>query len=37
MDDNYVEYDSRGDRHDNLSLEEYLNIIRPHLIDFRRL
>ena len=33
MDDNYVEYDSRGDRHDNLSLEEYLNIIRPYLID----
>ena len=33
MDDNYVEHDSRGDRHDNLSLEEYLNIIRPYLID----
>ena len=30
---NYVEYESRGENNDNLSLEEYLNIIRPYLRD----
>ena len=29
---NYIEYESRGDN-DNLSLEEYLNTIRPCLRD----
>ena len=38
FDDNngYIEYESRGDKYANLSLEEYLNIIRPylrHMID----
>ena len=27
---NYIEHESRGDNNDNLSLEEYLNIIRPY-------
>ena len=31
FDDNNIEYESRGDNNDNLSLEEYLNIIRPYL------
>ena len=31
--DNYIEYKSRGDKDNNLSLEEYLNIIRPYLRD----
>ena len=30
---NYIEYESRGDNDDNLSLEKYLNIIRPYLRD----
>ena len=30
---NYIKYESRGDNDDNLSLEEYLNIIRPYLGD----
>ena len=30
---NYIEYESRGDNDDNLSLEEYLNIIRLYLRD----
>ena len=30
---NYIEYESREDNDDNLSLEEYLNIIRPYLRD----
>ena len=30
---NYIEYESRGDNDDNLSLEEYLNTIRPDLRD----
>ena len=30
---NYIEYESRMDNNDNLSLEEYLNIIRPYLRD----
>ena len=33
FDDNYIEYESRGDEYNNLSLEEYLNIIRPYLRD----
>ena len=28
---NYIEYEIRRDNNDNLSLEEYLNIIRPYL------
>ena len=30
---NYIEYTSRGDRHENLSSEEYLKMIRPYLRD----
>ena len=30
---NYIEYVSKGDRYENLSPEEYLNIIRPYLGD----
>ena len=30
---NYIEYTSRGDRYENLSPEEYLNMIRPYLRD----
>ena len=33
FDGNYIGYESRGDNNDNLSLEEYLNIIRPYLRD----
>ena len=33
FDGNYIEYESRGDKDDNSSLEEYLNIIRPYLRD----
>ena len=33
FDGNYIEYESRGDNDDNLSLENYLNIIRPYLRD----
>ena len=33
FDGSYIQYESRGDNDDNLSLEEYLNIIRPHLRD----
>ena len=29
----YLQYESRGDSDDNLSLEEYINIIRPYLRD----
>ena len=28
---NYIEYESNGDRHKTLSIEEYLNKIRPNL------
>ena len=31
--DNYMEYEGRGDKDRNLSLEEYLNIIKPFLRD----
>ena len=30
---NYIEYTIRGDRCENLSLENYLDIIRPYLTD----
>ena len=30
---NYIEYKSKGDRYENLSPEEYLKMIRPHLRD----
>ena len=30
---NYIEYKSKGDRYENLSPEEYLNMIRPYLRD----
>ena len=33
FDGNYIGYESRGDNNNNLSLEEYLNIIRPYLRD----
>ena len=33
FDDNFIKYESRGDKYNNLSLEEYLNIIRPYLRD----
>ena len=33
FDDDYMEYESRGDKDNNLSLVEYLNIIRPYLRD----
>ena len=29
----YIEYKSRGDRYENLSPEEYLDMIRPYLRD----
>ena len=31
---NYIEYESNGDRDKTLSVEEYLNKIRPYLKDF---
>ena len=30
---NYIEYASKGDRYENLSPKEYLNMIRPYLRD----
>ena len=30
---NYIEYESKGDKDKNLSLEEYLDMIRPYLRD----
>ena len=30
---NYIEYKSKEDRYENLSLKEYLDVIRPHLRD----
>ena len=33
FDGKYIAYECRGDRDNNLSLEEYLNIIRPYLRD----
>ena len=31
--DNYIEYESKRDEDENLSPEEYLNMIRPYLSD----
>ena len=31
--DNYMEYTSKGDRYENLSPKEYLNMIKPYLRD----
>ena len=33
FDEDYIEYESRGDKDNNLSLEEYFNIIRLYLRD----
>ena len=33
FEENYMEYESRGDKDGNLSLEDYLNIIMPFLED----
>ena len=33
FDGNYIEYETRGDNNDNLSLQDYLNIIRRYLRD----
>ena len=33
FDGSYIQYESRWDSDDNLSLEEYINIIRPYLRD----
>ena len=30
---NYIEYMSKGDGYENLSPEEYLNVVRPYLRD----
>ena len=30
---NYIEYTSKGDSYENVSPEEYLNMIRPYLGD----
>ena len=30
---NYIEYKSKGDRYENLSPKEYLDVIRPYLRD----
>ena len=31
---NYIEYKSKGDRYENLSPKEYLNVVKPYLRDF---
>ena len=33
MSNNYIEYESNGDKNKTLSVEEYLNKIRPYLKD----
>ena len=33
FDNNYIEYESRGDKDKNLSSDDYLDIIRPYLRD----
>ena len=33
INDNYIEYESRGDKDKHLSLEDYVNISRPYLRD----
>ena len=30
---NYIQYESIGDKEKNLSVKEYINIIRPYLSD----
>ena len=30
---NYIEYESNGDKDENLSAKKYLNLIRPYLSD----
>ena len=30
---NYIEYESKGDKNKTLSVKEYLNMIRPYLRD----
>ena len=34
--DNYIEYECRGDKDKNLSLEEYFDMTRPYLRDIKR-
>ena len=29
--DNYIEYETNGDKNSNLSLDEYLNNIKPYM------
>ena len=31
--DNYIQYESKGDKGKNLSIKKYLNMIRPYLSD----
>ena len=33
FDGNYIKYESKGDKGKNLSIKQYLNIIKPYLID----
>ena len=33
FENNYIEYDSNGDINKNLSIEDYLDVIRPYLIN----
>ena len=33
FDNNYIQYESRGDKAKNLSIKKYLNMIRPYLSD----
>ena len=33
FDGNYIQYESKGDKRKNLSIKEYLNIIKPYLSD----
>ena len=33
LSNNYIKYQSNGDRNKTLSVDEYVNIIRPYLID----
>ena len=30
---NYIQYESKGDKDKTLTIREYLNILRPYLID----
>ena len=34
--DNYMEYESTGEKDKNLSFEEYFDMIRPYLRDIKR-